>query len=788
MTRVPVRALHRLRGPGAAAVLAIAAVTSMGGGSHAATSSTVVTADIPSATVLDNDCTTEQATSLGVVQPGTYSRTATAGNVCRIGFRSSNDSARLNIRQSDGAGTAMSRKDSGGWATTIDLTHIEDLAAGSATVLYADRSRQVFKSTDGGQSWAVSWSNGLATASSTAVYAFDADHVVIAHNDGKIRSTVNGGSAWNTVATYGDDVKHFGTIDADSAWGVGANGLVTRTDDLGVTWSVQATPISTTLRGASAVGAVGWAVGDGGVVIATATGGSAWAAQASGVGTDLNDVEAIDASTAVAVGVNGAILRTTNGGTTWSAVASGTTSDLYDIVETASGDLVAGGQRGTMLRSTDGGATFIPIDSHTKQSVYLDVSGDDVVGGGDQAMVVASSDAGASFARVDYGWEVVEDIELLDRDRHVVVGRHGMIRRTTDGGVTFDDRELPIADDLQDVEIIGDGRGWVVGDAGTIWRTEDSGDSWSVATSGTATNLGGVAWVGGSTVIAAGDGGLVLRSTDDGRTWSSVASGTGQDLRAVAANRDSVAVWIVGTNGTALRSTDAGQTWSGLTTGTGEDLNEVDSGGIDVLWVAGDNEQVLRSIDGGTTWQVRDTGGIGWASIAAAGRDVAFFGGGVSRSGSTEDGLATSTYNNAASGTVSAYDALSPTFRVRAGNGGDYDVFNEPAGEVPDFAIGPNSWGTVGSTSFFGVCLQDAGGAGVIADWTVDAAGNPNECEASDADPWRAVPTAASSVARMPTAGVTATIDLVFGMRATDGMPKGRYFAGVTFEVVAPMV
>jgi photosystem II stability/assembly factor-like uncharacterized protein len=59
----------------------------------------------------------------------------------------------------------------------------------------------------------------------------------------------------------------------------------------------------------------GYAVGDSGIIIKTINGGVSWTVQPSGTASHLMSVYFTDANTGYVVGDNGIILKTTTGGT-----------------------------------------------------------------------------------------------------------------------------------------------------------------------------------------------------------------------------------------------------------------------------------------------------------------------------------------------------------------------------------------------------------------------------------------------------------------------------------------
>ena len=94
-----------------ACVAALAAVASVPASGPAATGSTVVTVEVPSATTLVPSCATgSTATTFGTVLPGT--NTVTDAD-CQVQFGSSNDTSMLMVHQTDRSGRAMFAQQTG---------------------------------------------------------------------------------------------------------------------------------------------------------------------------------------------------------------------------------------------------------------------------------------------------------------------------------------------------------------------------------------------------------------------------------------------------------------------------------------------------------------------------------------------------------------------------------------------------------------------------------------------------------------------------------------------------
>ena len=118
----------------------------------------------------------------------------------------------------------------------------------------------------------------------------------------------------------------------------------------------------------------------------------------------------------------------------------------------------------------------------------------------------------------------------VGRRRCWVVGTQGTILRTTDGGETWERRDLGIDPqaagvfDLNDVCFTDESNGWVVGEFGSVvFRTEDGGCTWEPVRTGISHALSSVRFIGTRVGWAVGERGTRLKTTDAGRSWQAEA-------------------------------------------------------------------------------------------------------------------------------------------------------------------------------------------------------------------------------------------------------------------------
>ena len=290
-------------------------------------------------------------------------------------------------------------------------------------------------------------------------------------------------------------------------------------------------------------------------------------------GGDVFDaaVSTVDPNTALAGlapggSVGGTLYRSSDGGNTWSEVPALEGTSVFDI-EFASDGAAYLGTQDSVWKSTDGGLSWVTLNLG--------------IGDNDQVFDVALDPADSSIL-----WAGIAD---------ALASQPVNVMRSTDSGVTWEDRTPPLATPISARAIAVDptDSNTVVaafgGDfgGGQVWITTDGGDSWMDRSAGLPGNpLNAVVYDGTRLLVG---GGLLFGSQ------------------------------FVG----LYESPDLGVTWTPLHDGTWpilvvEDI-AVDSNDAARIFVAIDGGGVNRTTDGGLTWEI----GVG-DTQALAGRSIRF--------------------------------------------------------------------------------------------------------------------------------------------------------------------
>jgi photosystem II stability/assembly factor-like uncharacterized protein len=271
---------------------------------------------------------------------------------------------------------------------------------------------------------------------------------------------------------------------------LGANGLILKTQDEGLTWSAQYAEGNPNLVAIHCQTSESFfAVATGGKILRSADGGGTWALLYQG-GDELKDISFVNEDVGFAVGDGGVILSTQDGGSTWVRKKLPDPSDLKKIIFLNSDSAIAVCSLGGYWKTTNGGASWDPYIFQQTLFHFLSFVDD----------------------RLGYGFTY----------EYLYGVRYARIHKTEDGGELWArmGRVRATYSDDPSLSFHPDGRG-VFLDGEYVYRTIDDGQSFqSVKVMERAGRGFGKSESG--TLYIYGDEGLLLQSHDAGETWSDV--------------------------------------------------------------------------------------------------------------------------------------------------------------------------------------------------------------------------------------------------------------------------
>jgi len=321
--------------------------------------------------------------------------------------------------------------------------------------------------------------------------------------------------------------------DGDSGWAAGSTSsvpnlwgqVVLHTSDGGDTWQVQYedAPPSDDLFSCHRLDSIcfvdrqnGWAVGTSetrwdqsqppaggwrheGAILRTADGGDTWRDQSG----DLCDqwdreffaVKFLDQREGWALAANRFpsqnifLAHTTDGGEHWGWGDTGVSGNMAVGYALVQGDLAvvdqnniwAAGGLGEVVSSHDGGATWRRQNlscGHPSCPIrcFALAFTDNQSGWLAGEMLFSTSDGGDGWDPVNMDEKdgAIQDIQFLDRENGWMVGEKGLIKRTSDGGKSWQEVETGVPLDLRGLFFLDPEEGWLVGDYGMIIKADGS--------------------------------------------------------------------------------------------------------------------------------------------------------------------------------------------------------------------------------------------------------------------------------------------------------------------------
>lgn len=361
----------------------------------------------------------------------------------------------------------------------------------------------VYKTSDAGETWAQVGDTVLNTIDLHVIDVVDADNIFIGGEDGLFMKTSDGGASWDTslVATTTEDLDGgiaFTTALNGIIFGDGSVGEVWSTTDGGSSWTVfnLVPPLGLTYKrayGASCVPGtqnftlVGyhnttWKSTDGGATFAVVGDYS--------YGYDQNKfVQMFDADNWIVITSQNGLLTTSDAGATWDTTSIGTGQSFGAAAFSSMTNGIVLATYGQWKATTDG-STFTNVYDWPAISFWglgFPEPGTVMLGAWGGGEIAKSTDGGSTFSYPDNYASKTDDhiyeLEFLDANTGLFAGTAGMIKKTVDGGTTWNTIDNPMMYEsnhhINAMHVTADGTVYVGGSKGDIMKSTDDGDTWT---------------------------------------------------------------------------------------------------------------------------------------------------------------------------------------------------------------------------------------------------------------------------------------------------------------------
>jgi len=310
-----------------------------------------------------------------------------------------------------------------------------------------------------------------------------------------------------------------------------------------------------------------------------------------------------------------ALFKSVDGGTSWRQVGASRERSPFSalVYQPSSGTLfgTSGGSAVGVFASVDGGVTWhraglqqervedLRVDPGDPNALYATVW---------SGQIVVTRDEGLTWSPapgvINWGFATTDP-----KDPSIVYAAGDGLERSVDGGHTWREVDNGLVSTFVDALVLApDTPKTLYSAAGDVFKSTDGGRSWQSSGVLAKKNVGRLA-IAGSAIYAGTTGSGIFRSTDAGGSWQQVVPGKdGEVVAAIAAAPGTPSTVYAGfTTYTGLQgarvyqSVDGGATWAPR-----PGLHKVQSLAVDPRFAdtvfAGTDHGIYRSTNGGTTW------------------------------------------------------------------------------------------------------------------------------------------------------------------------------------------
>ncbi len=337
----------------------------------------------------------------------------------------------------------------------------------------------------------------------------------------------------------------------------------------------------------------GWFTVANGAIWKTQDGGVTWTMQRASAYSRLNSVKFLNSLRGYAGGEDNTWLWTSDGGSHWIAAVNPPPYFTRGITR------IELGRFGTPYAGTTNGSIYVSIPSEQgwgrKFQWPEELDGD--------YWRPPGPVVGLSIVDSTVIW-------ALGRRQINLARRGNLIVRSTDAGTSWDSVRVDIPGRVTDIHFASRGRGWYLGDSASIIGTRDNGASWATEFRGVAFSgnpLNDICGVDSVLACAVGEHGLVVRTLNGGDTWLPSRVDSSVTLTSVCFV-DRLIGYAGGKSGEIFKTTNSGTSWTRISVGRPYYFKAVDfvsprRGWAIVVPGWGAAGGLFRTDDSGHTWQ-----------------------------------------------------------------------------------------------------------------------------------------------------------------------------------------
>lgn len=431
-----------------------------------------------------------------------------------------------------------------------------------------------------------------------------------------IWKTTDGGQSWATQTTAGANYLnnlYFLNETTGFASGGSFGGEMIRTTNGGASWSLVYTDSYAKHTIVFLNALTGYCGSDQGRMYRTTDGGSTWNFVLSDGGIDVYSLNFINATTGFGFGTGSVYIKTTDGGSNWyesQPVGASNSSQYFDAAVTPAGTIHAAGSFGAMVRSTNSGADFTfkssVTDGYVSDIEFINTSTGYAVTGYNHGDILKTTDAGLNWvSQITAYTTPIYGISFTSAETGYLAGSISLYK-TTNGGTNWNTVYNSTTNEIfTDIYFTNTNTGYAVGSYGRQMKTTNAGASWTPTTiSSSGSILSSLFFVNETTGYAVGDNNAAVKTTNAGVSWTSMTVASPFINLSDVFFTDINNGYISCTNG-IYRTTNGGSNWNLLNTPSGGYAKVQFRGNYGYAITGGG--KIIKTTDAGTSWIVQPT-------------------------------------------------------------------------------------------------------------------------------------------------------------------------------------
>jgi|WetSurMetagenome_2_1015567.scaffolds.fasta_scaffold18966_3 photosystem II stability/assembly factor-like uncharacterized protein len=217
------------------------------------------------------------------------------------------------------------------------------------------------------------------------------------------------------------------------------------------------------------------------------------------------------------------------------------------------------------------------------------------------------------------------DSYFIDAMHGWAVGYGGACIRTTDGGESWQNLQMPIHTNFESVQFLDSNKGFIGDWGGNLLETTDGGNNWNVQLIDTYANIfiffidQNYGWILSSDIVTSTF--KVYRTSNGGNSWQSHLLPITRDLHDIYFI-DSTKGFVISNLGDILMTVDGGVNWNYVNSPVTEFLEKIIFKNPLEGFIIGANGTLLQTTDGGTLWEYRVVGQYAHVDISFFGENI----------------------------------------------------------------------------------------------------------------------------------------------------------------------